>query len=170
MLSQLDDDDDSIDEECAESHCEALARLAEDSFYSVIISKHGGARILCKTMEAFFNNTSIQESCCLCLAHLPHQRYLQTEGISVLKDCLEGHPQSAHVQSAACRAWAALLRHATDELVLPDGLDELVERAAHMFLTPAGRRAADRVRKLLLEREQAGQATPCGYKQQEVEH
>ena len=145
-----------LDEEKAEAHCGILAQLVSDSYYQVVISKYGGPQILCHVMKSYPNNTSILESCCTCLERMPHHPYLQSHGGEALKACLEAHPRSIHVQSAACQALSALLDRASETLVLPVGLDDLVHLATQMYLTPAGRRAADRVCQLLSKREEFG--------------
>ena len=145
-----------LDEEKAEAHCGILAQLVSDSYYQVVISKYGGPQILCHVMKSYPNNTSILESCCTCLERMPHHPHLQSHGGEALKACLEAHPRSIHVQSAACQALSALLDRASETLVLPVGLDDLVHLATQMYLTPAGRRAADRVCQLLSKREEFG--------------
>lgn len=154
ILTQLAGDN-PLDEKTVESYCSSLALLVSDSYYQVIVSKYGGALILCHLMKTYPDNTSIQESCCSCLERMPHHPHMRAYGGQVLKECLERNPQSIHIQSAACQALEALLEHAkdTDVLALPDDLDDLLEVATHMYLTPNGRRAADRVRHLLSERQ-----------------
>ena len=152
MLTQLAGEN-LLDADTAEAHCGTLAQLVSDSYYQVVISKYGGAQILCHVMNSYPNNTSILESCCTCLERMPHHPYLQSQGGEALKECLQAHPQSIHVQSAACQALAALIEHASDTLVLPVGLDDLVRLATQMYLTPGGRRAAARICQLLSDRE-----------------
>lgn len=154
MLTQLAGEG-QLDEDMVEAHCGTLAQLVSDAYYQVVVSKYGGVQILCHVMQSFPLNTNILESCCSCLERIPHHQHLQLHGGAILKECLELHPQSIHVQSAACQALAALLEHRSDTLVLPEGLDDLLDLAMHMYLTPRGRQAAQRVRQLLSERERA---------------
>jgi len=149
--------------EQVEIQCGLVAQLAADAYYQVVISKYGGARILCHVMKHFAENASIQESCCAALQLMPHAPYLQetTEGVELLMQAMEHHTASIHVQSAASQALWGILQQQNGnaaEHLLPGqeeraALLELLERASQMFLTPTGVQSVRSLKQLLLSSE-----------------
>jgi hypothetical protein len=149
-------------EDVVEAQCAMIARMALDAYYQVVISKYGGARIMCHVLKQFLHNASILESCCSTLQRMPHAPYLQQCGVELLMSAMDYHPDSIHVQSAACATLAAILTTAaatpatTAVATVIDydhsRLSDLVDRAAHMFLTPAGLKSVRTLKNLLLER------------------
>lgn len=154
--------EENASEEVVEAQCAMIARLALDAYYQVVISKYGGARILCHVLKHFVHNASILESCCSTLQRMSHAHCLQQYGIELLMSAMDYHPDSIHVQSAACETLAAILTTThtnTNNMTNTEGmsvdcdyarLSELVDRAAHMFLTPAGLKSVRTLRNLLL--------------------
>lgn len=141
----------SASEEVVEAQCAMIARIAKDAYYQVVISKYGGARILCHILKHFCHNASIVESCCSTMQQMPHSPHLQEHAVELLLSVMEDHPDSIHVQSAACQTLLAILGIGNSSYDIPR-LSELLDRAAHMYLTPAGLQSLHSLRKLLLER------------------
>lgn len=161
ILTQLADSS-KMNEETVECHCSTLASVLSDSYYQVVISKYGGPAILCNVMQAFPNNCFIQESCCNCLERMAQHPHLQTHGGQILRQCLARQPASIHVQSSACQALAALLeQEGNDQLVIPNDLHTFFQPDSGMVLTAGGRRAAERIHDLLLERYGGNWPTGC---------
>lgn len=152
--------EDTASEEVVEAQCAMIARIALDAYYQVVISKYGGAQILCHVVKHFLHNASIVESCCSTLQRMPHAPHLQQHGIEVLMSAMDYHPESIHVQSATSETLVAILTTTstgaagTTTTIACDysRLSDLVDRAAHMFLTPAGLKSVRTLRNILQER------------------